>query len=252
MEQERVWPEKEAYVRAVFSQIDTVYDRANLVMTGGLVRLWQRRLVALAGLQSGDTVLDVGCGTGEISLRLARQVGPQGQVMAVDLCAAMLAVARRKRQRQPAAPILFQVGDGLALPYATASFDAVTSGFLLRNVTDVTAAWREMTRVVRPGGRVACLELSRPARRFGAGVVDLYFHYVIPQLGRFLRCNQPVAGGPAPYAWLRDSRHGFPCGPEMLAVMKDAGLRSPTYYPQSGGVTGIYVGIKGDPSVKNG
>src|SRR5215211_6385418 len=149
----------EGQVRAMFDRIASVYDLMNSVMTVGLHHRWRSRAADLAAVGPGDGVLDVATGTGDLALELARRVGPDGEVIGSDFSDGMLELARKK-----APGIKFEQGNALDLPYDDASFDAVTVGFGARNFSDLPQGLREMTRVVRPGGRVVILEITTPDR----------------------------------------------------------------------------------------
>ena len=145
----------------MFDEIAPVYDRMNSLMTLGLDAGWRRAAVRASAVGPGDAVIDVACGTGKLAEALAEQVGPFGRVLAVDLAPGMIAEATA--QHRDLVQLEFMVGDALALPVEDASFDAATIAFGLRNLPDFAAGFRELARVVRPGGRVVCLELSVPA-----------------------------------------------------------------------------------------
>src|SRR5690349_7062404 len=143
----------EGQVRAMFDRIAGVYDVMNSVMTAGLHHRWRERAADLAELRPGDRALDVASGTGDLAIELARRVQPGGEVIGPDFSEGMLARARRKAPGQR-----FEWGDALALPYADGEFAAATVGFGARNFSDLERGLREMTRVVRPGGKVVVLE----------------------------------------------------------------------------------------------
>lgn len=149
----------------MFDEVAPVYDRLNTLMTGGLDGRWRRRAVRETGLQAGDSALDACCGTGRMCGLLADVVGPFGRVEGVDLSPAMIERAARRYRSQVQAH--FQVGNAMELPFESGRFDAATIGFGLRNLPDFEAGFRELARVVRPGGRVVCLELSMPRHRIG-------------------------------------------------------------------------------------
>src|SRR4051794_35682653 len=150
---------EEGQVRAMFDRIAGVYDRMNRIMTVGLDQQWRRRAADLSAVGPGDRALDVATGTGDLALDLAARVEPGGEVVGSDFAEEMLAHARAKAGD---APVRFESGNALALPYEAASFDAATVGFGARNFADLGRGVAEMTRVVRPGGRVVILEITTP------------------------------------------------------------------------------------------
>lgn len=194
-------------VRAMFDRIAPVYDVMNRVMTAGLDRRWRRHTVA-AVVQPGERVLDACCGTGDLALEAERE---GGIVTGLDFSAEMLARARRKSDT-----IEWVQGDMLALPFPDGAFDAATVGFGVRNVADLPAALAELRRVLRPGGRLAILEITRPRgplRPF----FSLWFDRVVPVLGRVL------PGGRA-YTYLPASVRRFPGAEDLAALIEEAGF----------------------------
>ena len=211
-------------VRAMFDRIAPVYDAMNRAMTAGLDRRW-RRLAARAVVQPGDRVLDACCGTGDLAIEAARA---GGSVTGVDFSDSMLARARRK------APELEWVrADALALPFADKSFDAVTVGFGVRNFADLDAGLRELARVLRDGGRIAVLEITRP-RGVLRPFFRLWFDVFVPLVGR-------VLPGGAAYTYLPASVRRFP-GPEDLSrAVERAGFTGVTYRLLAGGIVALHV-----------
>jgi demethylmenaquinone methyltransferase/2-methoxy-6-polyprenyl-1,4-benzoquinol methylase len=212
-------------VRAMFDRIAPVYDAMNRVFTMGLDGRW-RRLAAAGAVQPGDRVLDAACGTGDLALA-ALEAG--GKVTGLDFSERMLERARRKSDS-----IEWIRGDVLALPFAAAAFDSATIGFGVRNVDDLDAALRELARVVRPGGRLAVLEITRPK-----GVLrpffKLWFDVLIPLAGKLL------PGGVA-YSYLPASVRRFP-GPDDLAdALRRAGFADVEYRLLAGGIVSLHVG----------
>jgi demethylmenaquinone methyltransferase/2-methoxy-6-polyprenyl-1,4-benzoquinol methylase len=214
-------------VRAMFDRIAPVYDAMNRAMTGGLDRRW-RRLAAQAVVRPGDRVLDACCGTGELALA-AKDSG--GEVTGLDFSERMLARARAK------SPDMTWVrGDLLALPFAPESFDAATIGFGIRNVSDLDAGLRELARVLEPGGRLACLEITRP-RGVLRPFFRLWFEALIPLAGRAL------PGGGA-YTYLPASVRRFP-GPEDLgAAIERAGFGDVRWRLLGGGIVSLHLAVK--------
>jgi demethylmenaquinone methyltransferase/2-methoxy-6-polyprenyl-1,4-benzoquinol methylase len=208
-------PVPEAGVASMFDSIAPVYDRMNTLMTGGLDGGWRRAAARAARLSPGDAVLDMACGTGKLTIELARVVGPAGRVVGVDLSEEMLGRARR------ACAGLGQVelkrANALALPFEAGTFDAATIAFGLRNLSSFEDGLREMARVVRPGGRVVCLELTQPRRHWTAQAYRAVFGIAAPTLGR-------LQGHRNAYAYLPRSLDGFPGARELAGTMSRAGL----------------------------
>lgn len=213
-----------AAVEAMFDRISPVYDAMNRVMTAGLDRRW-RRLTAEAVVSPGDGVLDACCGTGDLALA-AERAG--GRVTGLDFSERMLERARRK-----SASVRWVRGDVLALPFPDGSFDAVTVGFGIRNVEDLEAGLVELARVLRPGGRLGCLEITRP-RGVLRPFFRLWFDGLVPLLGK-------VLPGGAAYTYLPASVRRFP-GPEDLAeLMRRAGFEGVQWRLLGGGIVCIHV-----------
>ncbi|MFL6014264.1 MAG: class I SAM-dependent methyltransferase [Gaiellaceae bacterium] len=212
-------------VQTMFDRIAPVYDVMNRVMTAGLDQRW-RRATAKAVVEPGDRVLDAACGTGDLAVIAARA---GGKVTGLDFSEAMLERARRK------APELDWVrGDLLALPFEDESFDAATVGFGVRNVADLPGALEELRRVLKPGGRLGILEITRPRGplRF---FYSLWFDRIVPLLGKVL------PGGEA-YTYLPASVRRFP-GPDDLAAQM-AGFRDVDYRLFAGGIVALHTGVR--------
>jgi demethylmenaquinone methyltransferase/2-methoxy-6-polyprenyl-1,4-benzoquinol methylase len=229
---------EETQVRAMFDRIAGLYDRMNTVMTAGLHHHWRRRAADLAALTPGDRALDVATGTGDLALELWGRVAPGGQVVASDFSERMLAIARAKATGRPGATVRFETANALALPYADDEFDAATVGFGARNFSDLAQGLREMTRVVRPGGRVVVLEMTTPQRPPLSTFFRLWFDRVVPVLGR-------LAGDPEAYDYLPSSVRRFPGPSELAAVMSTSGLRDIRYVLTAGGIIALHVGVVG-------
>ena len=213
-------------VRLMFDRIAPVYDVMNRAMTAGLDLRW-RRLAAAAAVRPGDRVLDAACGTGDLALADLR--AGAAAVTGLDFSARMLERARRK-----SAAVDWLEGDVLALPFATASFDAVTIGFGIRNVADLELGLRELRRVLRPGGRLAVLEITRPRGPL-AVPLSFWFERVVPRLGRLL------PGGSA-YSYLPASVARFPPPEELAALMRGAGFASVSTRLLGGSIVSLHCG----------
>lgn len=212
-----------AAVEAMFDRISPVYDAMNRLMTAGLDRRW-RRLAAEAVVSPGDEVLDACCGTGDLALA-AERAG--GEVTGLDFAERMLERAGRK-----SSSVAWVRGDLLALPFGDGAFDAATVGFGIRNVADLEGGLRELARVLRPGGRLACLEITRPR-----GALRPFFRFwfdgLVPLAGRLLP-------GGAAYAYLPASVRRFP-GPEDLAAsMRRAGFTAVEWRLFGGGIVALH------------
>jgi demethylmenaquinone methyltransferase/2-methoxy-6-polyprenyl-1,4-benzoquinol methylase len=210
-------------VRGMFDRIAPVYDVMNRVMTAGLDRRW-RKLAVKHVVWPGDRVLDACCGTGDLALEAERR---GGRVVGLDFSARMLERARRK-----SGTIEWVQGDALALPFGEGEFDAATVGFGVRNLEDLEGGLRELFRVLRPGGRVAVLEITRP-RGILRPFFRLWFDVLVPLAGKVL------PGGKA-YTYLPASVRRFP-GPEDLAsLLEQAGFRDVGYRLLGGGSVALH------------
>jgi demethylmenaquinone methyltransferase / 2-methoxy-6-polyprenyl-1,4-benzoquinol methylase len=216
-----------AAVEAMFDRISPVYDPMNRLMTAGLDRRW-RRLAVRAVVRRGDRVLDACCGTGDLALE-AERAG--GRVTGLDFSERMLERARRK---SPA--VEWVRGDVLALPFADETFDAATVGFGIRNVEDLEAGLRELARVLRPGGRIACLEITRP-RGALCPFFTLWFDGLVPLAGR-------VLPGGAAYSYLPASVRRFP-GPEELGeALRRSGFGEIAWRLLGGGIVALHAATR--------
>ena len=237
---ERVAPaEKTRRVRGVFDSVADRYDLMNDLMSGGAHRLWKRFALSVANLRRGQRALDVAGGSGDLAAGLARQVGAQGLVILSDINAAMLA---RGRDRLIDAGLVRQVhcvqADAASLPFPDRSFDCVTIGFGLRNVTDKAAALASMRRVLRPGGQLLVLEFSRPVLPGLAPLYDAYSFHILPRLGR------AVAGDEASYRYLAESIRMHPDQSQLLELMRGAGLEDCRFHNLSGGIVALHRGYR--------
>ena len=216
----------------MFDRIAGFYDLMNSVMTAGLHHRWRARAADLAALEPGDNALDVACGTGDLAIELARRVGTRGEVIGSDFAEEMLERARAK-----APELVWEWGNALELPYASGRFDAATVGFGARNFSDLDRGLAEMTRVVKPGGRVVVLEITTPHRPPLSTFYRVWFDRVVPLIGR-------LTGEQEAYTYLPSSVRRFP-GPEGLAAaMQRAGLSEIRWVLTAGGIIALHVGTK--------
>jgi demethylmenaquinone methyltransferase / 2-methoxy-6-polyprenyl-1,4-benzoquinol methylase len=224
-----------AQVRSMFDGIAPIYDALNTAMTAGLHHRWRARAADEAQIGPGSRVLDVATGTGDLALELARRVSPNGEIVGSDFSEAMLALARGKAARYGEMELRFEWGDALELPYADDSFDAATVGFGVRNFSDRGRGLAEMTRVVRPGGRVVILEFTTPVKPPLSWFYGLWFDRVVPVLGR-------LSPDPAAYSYLPDSVKRFPPPVGLAAEMHAVGLEQIRYLLTAGGIVTIHAG----------
>jgi demethylmenaquinone methyltransferase/2-methoxy-6-polyprenyl-1,4-benzoquinol methylase len=222
----------EPQVRAMFDRIAGFYDVMNTVMTAGLHHRWRARAADLAELPAGGSALDVACGTGDLAIELARRVGPEGEVIGSDFAQEML-----ERARDKAPDLQWELGNALDLPYASNRFDAATVGFGARNFSDLDRGLSEMTRVVKPGGRVVVLEITTPRRPPLSTFYSLWFDRVVPLIGR-------LTGESEAYTYLPNSVKRFPAPEGLAAAMERAGLSDIHWVLTAGGIIALHVGTK--------
>lgn len=223
-------------VRGMFDRIAGVYDLMNSAMTAGLHHQWRQRAVDRAEVGPGSDALDVCCGTGDLAFELRRRIGPDGRVVGCDFSEPMLELARRKSGEE-GLPVEFGWADALELPYGDASFDAVTIGFGARNLADLPRGLSEMARVLRPGGRLVILEITRPQREPLASFYSIWFDRLVPMIGS-------IAGDADAYSYLPNSVRTFP-EPEALAGMIDtAGFERIRWLLLAGGIIAIHSGVR--------
>ncbi len=220
-------------VGAMFDEIAPVYDRLNTVMTFGRDASWRRAAAEAAGLLPGGAAIDVAAGTGKLAALLADRVGPFGRVMAVDLSTGM--IERAKAALPDLVQLEFRHADALALPALDGEFDAATIAFGLRNLPDFEAGLRELKRVVRPGGRVVCLELTEPRTAAWRGIFRASFGRLAPIAGR-------VFGRSRRYGYLPASLERFPDADRLAAMMRAAGLGDVTVRRLGLGSVALHVG----------
>ncbi|MEC9362282.1 bifunctional demethylmenaquinone methyltransferase/2-methoxy-6-polyprenyl-1,4-benzoquinol methylase UbiE [Sinimarinibacterium flocculans] len=230
--------EKQSRVAGVFSSVARRYDLMNDLMSMGIHRLWKRFAVDLAGVRPGETVLDVAGGTGDLTKAFRRAAGPQGQVILSDINAAMLGEGRRRLIDAGVSGVPLVQANAECLPFADASFDCITIGFGLRNVTDKDAALRSMRRCLKPGGRLLVLEFSKPVIEPLSRAYDQYSFKVLPLLGRY------VAQDEASYRYLAESIRMHPDQATLKDMMEGAGLERVQVYNLTGGIVAVHRGFR--------
>jgi len=231
--------DKARRVRGVFDSVAGNYDLMNDLMSGGAHRLWKRFTLGLANLRAGQRALDVAGGTGDLAAGLARQVGRTGLVVLTDINAAMLERGRdRLIDDGWVENVACVQANAERLPFPDNSFDCITIGFGLRNVTDKSAALTSMRRALKPGGQLLVLEFSQPTAPGLKPLYDAYSFRVLPLIGRY------VARDEASYRYLAESIRMHPDQETLLGLMNAAGLEGCRYHNLSGGIVAVHRGYK--------
>ncbi len=216
----------------MFGRIVPRYDLLNRLMSLGMDGRW-RRAAAAAAQPANCLALDVGTGTGDLALELRRRGA--SHVVGADFSSEMLARAGAKATAAGYTEISWALADALALPFPQATFDCVTNAFLLRNLGDLRAGLAEMARVLKPGGRLVCLDATRPPGLFGS-LYRLYFSRLLPPLAG------AISGDRAAYRYLPNSLEGSPKAPELAAILADIGLSDIRFRPLAGGAVALHTG----------
>ena len=232
--------EKAGRVREVFDSVAAQYDLMNDLMSGGLHRLWKRFTIELSAVRSGQTVLDIAGGTGDLAAKFSKLVGADGKVILADINAAMLSVGRDRLIDKGALSNIDVVqADAQFLPFEDNSIDCITIAFGLRNVTDKAKALRSMHRVLKPGGRVLVLEFSKPTSPSLSKVYDAYSFSALPAMGKLITDDADS------YRYLAESIRKHPDQESLLEMVEDAGFVDCRYHNMTGGIVAVHRGIKG-------
>jgi len=234
--------ERAAYVQEMFTRIAGRYDLMNRLMTAGQDVRWRREVIRRAALPAGGWLLDLGAGTGDMALEALRQQ-PACRPVAADFTLAMMQVGmRRQREKSPEPPFpVWSAADALNLPFADQSFDAVVSGFLMRNVSDVMQALGEQKRVMRPGGRIVVLDTTRPSRNLLTPFINIHLKMIIPGLGRLL------TGQADAYNYLPESTQAFLTAEQLAQRMQAAGFEQVGFRRLMFGTIAIHWGESPQP-----
>ena len=231
--------EKKGMVKDVFTTVAGKYDLMNDLMSFGTHRLWKRFVAERTGLNPGDRAIDVAGGTGDLARLMARKVGERGRVVVYDINREMIEVGRdRSIDKGFLKDIAYVQGDAEEIGFDDNSFHCATIGFGIRNVTHIDRAIRELMRVVKPGGRVICLEFSRPTSKLMNTLYDLYSFKIIPEIG------DAITGNKDAYLYLPESIRKFPDQETFKKMMEDAGLFKVRYYNLFNGVAAVHIGTK--------
>jgi demethylmenaquinone methyltransferase/2-methoxy-6-polyprenyl-1,4-benzoquinol methylase len=231
---------KEQLVKKFFNAIADKYDLTNFIVSFGRCNYWRRYLLQKIGRLDGATILDVCCGTGKVTLDLAKKAGPQGVVVGVDFSENMLAIAKKNSEKLNLNSANTQIqliqGNAMDLPFPEHTFNCATIAYGLRNVTDLRLALAEMKRVVKPGGIVASLEMSNPGGAVFGKLYDFYAGKCIPLIGKIITKNKE------PYQYLYQSIIAYPNPDAVTATFRELGFKNAHCYKLTMGVAAIHVG----------
>lgn len=227
---------KEEHVHEVFEHISGSYDKMNSVISFQLHTKWRDDTMKRMDVQPGSKALDVCCGTADWTIALADAVGVHGEVKGLDFSKNMLKVGETKVKPYPQIELLH--GNAMELPFEDNTFDYVTIGFGLRNVPDYLQVLKEMNRVVKPGGKVVCLETSQSEIPVYRQLFRFYFKYIMPLFGKFFAKSYKE------YSWLQESANDFPGMKKLATMFEEAGLEKVSYKSYSGGAAAMHMGFK--------
>lgn len=229
---------KEQFVHSVFESIAGKYDVMNDIMSFRRHKSWRRFAMRKMNVRSGASAVDLCCGTCDWSIAIAEASG-NGRVTGLDFSQSMLEVGRHKVDKAGLSDRIQLVqGNAMDLPFADNSFDYATIGFGLRNVPDPARVLSEMKRVVKPGGMVVCLELSKPTAQPFKGIYYFYFRHLLPLLGKL------IAKRYEQYKWLPESLAMFPGRAELAEMFRQTGLTKVEAFPLTGGIAALHIGLK--------
>ena len=223
--------ERAKYVQGMFTRIAKRYDLMNRLMTGGQDVRWRKRVIELARLDNNASLLDLGTGTGDLA-REALSAFPKAKVVAADFTLEMMRVGQR------ISPLNFSTADALRLPFDGASFDAVVSGFLMRNVIDLQKALDEQYRLLKTGGRIVILDTTRPKKNILSPFIWIYMHLIIPVLGGIFTGSRDA------YRYLPETTEGFVTAEDMAERMAKAGFQKIGFQRYMFGAIAIHSGEK--------
>ena len=228
--------QRDLFIKHIFSTVAPHVDLLSSGFSLGFDHFWQKKAVSLSGIRRGERVLDVCTGTGELAVLLARKVGPRGAVTGVDFCEEMLNRARKKTGRH--SNISYILSNAKKLPFPDKTFDAVTVAFGMRNIPDTTPALEEIKRVLKPGGKFICLELTKPHVRWFLSLYQWYVFRIMPFIAEI------VVKTAAPYLYLPRSINAFYPPDEFRRIITGCGFSSVTIDSLTMGVATIYRAVK--------
>ena len=222
-------------IKAIFDRIAPVYDRLNDRLSFGQHRIWKQMAVKWSEAKFGDSSLDVCCGSGDLALLLAKQVGETGRVTGVDFACEQLAIAKQRQMTKcPDIAIDWIEGDALALPFDNERFDCATMGYGLRNVTNISLSLEEICRVLKPGAKAAILDFHKPEASYMQLFQEWYLANIVVPTAADMGMKEE-------YAYINPSVERFPTGKEQVKLSQTAGFSQAIHYPLMGGMMGILV-----------
>lgn len=226
-------------VRGIFSRIADSYDTFNMLASMGIDRSWRTKLVRACGIKGAEHVLDLCAGTGDVSFAIADQA-PPARIVVTDFTPEMLEVAKQKgAEHSRTTELIFQLADAQDLPFDDASFDVATVAFGVRNLPERERNFREVLRVLKPGGRYVVLEFSRPPFAPWRAAYHVYLRLVIPAVGSLL-----TGGDRASFVYLNDSIRRFPTQSELARELEDAGFSAVEWKNLTGGIVALHTAVK--------
>jgi len=230
---------KRPYVQRLFGRIARIYDPMNRLMSFGLDRRWRAFTARYLALGTGELGLDLGTGTADLSIAVIRRSGPGTRMIGMDITPEMLSLGRKKIANLGLQEsIELRIGDAEHIDLPDNSVDGCCSAFMVRNLTDIQQGFREMLRVVRPGGRVVCLEISHPPGKIFGTLFHLYFYRLAPLFGTI------IGKAFEEYNYLPHSLTHFPDAPTLKAMMEQVGWSDVRFYRLNGGIVAVHVGTK--------
>lgn len=230
---------KEERVHHVFESIYQKYDKMNSIISFRQHIRWRKDTMNRMNVHKGAKALDVCCGTADWTIAMSKAVGSSGEVIGLDFSENMLKVGREKLAQEQIHNAKLIHGNAMNLPFPDNSFDYVTIGFGLRNVPDYMQVLREMYRVLKPGGTLACLETSQPTMFGFRQIYYFYFHYIMPVFGKLFAKSYEE------YSWLQESARAFPNADKLVKMFESAGFVNVMYKKYFGGVAALHLGYKG-------
>ncbi len=230
--------EKVNTVAKHFNRVAPKYDLMNSILSMGLQHVWKRAAVRMMNIRAGDRIIDVCGGTGDLAVLAARQTGPSGFVTIYDFNRAMMNAGQDKIRSKTIAPITCIQGDAEFIAFPDNTFDGAMVGFGIRNVTHLKKGFSEMHRVLRPGGKIMCLDFSKPTNTFFRGLYDFYSFNVMPFLGGL------IVGSAQSYACLSETIRMFPLPDELSRILETIGFEKVEYKRMTNGIAVVHIGVK--------